>query len=326
MLLSSSDKFFPNRIGKSYEDTVTYKVADTISQAARIAGIIYFIDAFEVALEVSGIKGKKSKDISTLLAKLIYATWAFFRARVYKRDFIVNVVESKTKMMNDKGGIVGIFDKISDFFLFVILSLTWLDILKIKLGNGLSSIFALGGAGTLTLTLASQDLAKRALNGLALSTSDHFYVGDKILLGDGTSGEVVKMGWLNTEIRGSDELITTIPNTQLSDIRISNRSRMRFSQVKQTLYFKHEDLGKMPSLCAAIRKEIADTCSLVVADGSRTFRVKLVEIGKDAVEVVVDCRLRTPPIGEQYFEAREDVLEAIARAVERAGVEFAKKK
>ena len=72
--------------------------------------------------------------------------------------------------------------------------------------------------------------------------------------------------------------------------------------------------------------EIADTCSLVVADGSRTFRVKTWEIGKDAVEVVVDCRLRTPPIGEQYFEAREDVLEAIARAVERAGVEFAKKK
>jgi small-conductance mechanosensitive channel len=62
---------------------------------------------------------------------------------------------------------VEIFDKISDFFLFGILSLVWIDILKIKRGNGLSSIFALGGAGTLAFTLACQDLAKKAINGLA---------------------------------------------------------------------------------------------------------------------------------------------------------------
>ena len=42
----------------------------------------------------------------------------------------------------------------------------------------------------------------------------------------------------------SDEHITRIPNNQLSDIRISNLSRVKFSQVKQTLHFKYEDLGK----------------------------------------------------------------------------------
>ena len=71
------------------------------------------------------------------------------------------------------------------------MSLIWIDILKIKRGNGLSSIFALGGAGTLALTLACQDLAKKALNGLALSASDAFRVGDSILLGDGE--EMIRM-------------------------------------------------------------------------------------------------------------------------------------
>ena len=65
------------------------------------------------------------------------------------------------------------------------LAIIWIDILQIKRGNALSSIFAIGGAGTLALTLALQDLAKRALNGLAISTSDVFNVGDKIILGDG---------------------------------------------------------------------------------------------------------------------------------------------
>ena len=125
---------------------------------------------------------------------------------------------------------------------------------------------------------------------------------------------------------GSDELITKIPNTHLSDIRISNRSRMKFSQVKQQLNFKHEDMGRIPDLCAEIRKEIAASCPKVVTDGSRTFRVKWVDFGKDSVEVTVDCRLNTPPIGEEYYEARQIVLEAIAKAVQRSGVEFAKKK
>ncbi len=74
------------------------------------------------------------------------------------------------------------------------LALIWTDILKINRGHGLSSIFALGGFGTFTLTLACQDLAKRALNGLALSASDSFQVGDSILLGD---GEIVVYGlWI----------------------------------------------------------------------------------------------------------------------------------
>ena len=92
--------------------------------------------------------------------------------------------------------------QITDFFLFGILAFIWIDILNIKRGNALSSVFALGGAGTLALTLALQDLAKRVINSLAISTSDAFEVGDEIMLGDGTSGIVLSVGWLSTVIRG----------------------------------------------------------------------------------------------------------------------------
>ena len=81
--------------------------------------------------------------------------------------------------------------------------MVWIDILKIKRGAGLSSIFALSGAGTLTLSLALQDLVKKSLGGLALSTSEKFAIGDNIVLGDGTQGTVKKIGWLNTDIKGA---------------------------------------------------------------------------------------------------------------------------
>jgi len=122
---------------------------------------------------------------------------------------------------------------------------------------------------------------------------------------------------------GFDEVITKIPNTQLSDIRISNRSRLKFSQVKQKLRFRYEDIDKIPSLVDDIRAEIVSSCPKVVTDGSRTFRVRWVDYADDHIEVLVDCRLRNKPTGEKYYEARQGVLEAIAMAVKRNGVEFA---
>jgi hypothetical protein len=110
--LGCSENLF-SRIRKatSYEESVTFQVTETISEAARIAAVCYFVDTIEVAMEVTGIKGRKF-DISSLIAKLIYATWAFFRVRIYKRGFLVSVVDRTPKMMNAKGSIVEIFDKV----------------------------------------------------------------------------------------------------------------------------------------------------------------------------------------------------------------------
>ena len=98
---------------------------------------------------------------------------------------------------------------------------------------------------------------------------------------------------------------------------------MKFSQVKQTLRFRYQDLEIIPDLVNEIRLEIAASCPKVITDGSRVFRVKWVDFCDDHVEVLVDCRLRNPPTGEQYYEARQGVLEAIARATKRKNVEFA---
>ena len=63
-------------------------------------------------MEVAGIKGRTT-DFSSLIAKLIYATWAFFKIRIYKRSVFVMAVDRAPKMMNAKGGIVEIFDKVT---------------------------------------------------------------------------------------------------------------------------------------------------------------------------------------------------------------------
>ena len=85
----------------------------------------------------------------------------------------------------------------------------------------------------------------------------------------------------------------------------------------------YEDIDKIPSLVTEIKDEIAASCPKVVTDGSRPFLVRMVDFEFECVKVVVDCRLRNKPSGEGYYDARESILQAIARTVKRKNVEFA---
>jgi small-conductance mechanosensitive channel len=116
---------------------------------------------------------------------------------------------------------------------------------------------------------------------------------------------------------GGDELVVSIPNSQLSNIRVTNRSNLKYSQVKQTLRFDYSDIERLPALVACIKEEIRTSCPEVISDGSRPF------FEADHLEVSVDCRLRSPPIGDKYVEARQNILMAIARAVKKMRLNFA---
>ena len=151
------------------------------------------------------------------------------------------------------------------------------------------------------------------------------------------------MAQICTPFAGSDELITIIPNTQLSGVRICNKSRMKYSGVQQKLQLSYGDIDKIPQLVVDIKEEIKQSCPKVVTDGSRHFReyrmfsclflrlmvvlmtmppedVSWTDYGSHHMTVAIDCRLAIPPSGNAYYDARQGVLEAIARAMKKNGV------
>ena len=159
---------------------------------------------------------------------------------------------------------------------------------------------------------------------------------------------MLSVGWLSTVVRGKfklclsyvtwqlsseyssvrpsitadDEIITKIPNSQLSNIRVSNLSTLKISQVKQSLSFAYNYLDVIPDLVIDIKKEIADSCDKVISDATRKLRVNWTGYSPTGLEVVVNCKLSVPPGTGAYHEARQEIMEAIARAVRRNGVEF----
>lgn len=128
------------------------------------------------------------------------------------------------------------------------------------------------------------------------------------------------MGILETLVKQNGEMITAIPNKDLANQKITNLSRLKFSQVKQILRFDYEDASKMPAVIEEIRKEIRESCPQVVKDGSRPLRVVWSDFGDNSLEVTVDVRMNTPPIGDIYYEGKQKILIAIHTALKRLDV------
>jgi len=117
-------------------------------------------------------------------------------------------------------------------------------------------------------------------------------------------------------------MITSIPNTQLANLRLTNVSRIRKCQVKQILRFSYEDASKFPALFSDIKKEIRASCPHVIVDGSRPFRVYWTDYKDGYLEVTVDAHFNIKPTGDVFYENKQQYLMAIHRAVKQNDVTF----
>ena len=128
---------------------------------------------------------------------------------------------------------------------------------------------------------------------------------------------------METVIRESDSRLTTIPNSLLGGKKISNLSRVKISQVTQTLRFAYDQADKMPLLVDSIRQEIKKSCPKLILNGFRPFRVHWTGYNEDHLEISVNCHFYIPPGGDKYWENRQNVMMAINRAVNKHTVAVA---
>eukprot|EP00978_Attheya_sp_CCMP212_P023728 scaffold73224_cov58-Attheya_sp.AAC.2 len=316
------DDFEPKAVVKGrkrFRDTNLFQVVDHVSQAVKIALGVYLVDVVEIVLRTVGVTDPRLDRLSEVCAKVVYTVWGMSRISVLKRYLIAKAASRES---SEDLGRVKLWDHLLDGFVYGITGFFLLDILSVEMGFAVKSIFAFGSAGTLVFSLASKDIAAQFVNGLAMGASEKFLEGDEVRFGDGTSGVVVDMGWMETTLRSSDELTVTIPNTQLSSQRVVNLSRAKKCQVQQKLRFNYIDAEKLPALLEDILAEIKASCPDLITDGSRPFRAHWRDYRDDFLEVVVDCHFNLKPTGNVYWENKQRVLHAIDRAVKKSKIKF----
>lgn len=296
------------------------RVAISISQLCKIGGIVYAVDMLAVALSAIGYYFPLRMNMPTIAGQIGFAVWFAVNLAAIKQSFLCRLFKVKTA---EQLGRSSVYDRMGNGVIYFTALLVIMDILSVKTGRAVSSVFALGSVGTLVISLASKDIAANFVSGLALSASDKFHVGEEVRIGNDYQGIVHRMGWMHTDIRGYDEIITKVPNSEVANQKVSNISRISRSQVKQVLYLDYKDIAKIGSLITDIKTEIARSCPKLVTDGTRPFWCHWREFKETNLEVVVDTHFLIRHGCAQYFDTKQAVLEAIARAARKNDVKFA---
>jgi len=297
-----------------FDRTKWHLLATHVEQVARIGLLVYAVDVVKVLCTTTGLEFCSMSKLPHAFAQSAYAIWLAHRIRALRKYATRRYVSNHP----DTYGRMQIAGRFADAALYGLTAFVLLSIVNVEgeLGIALRSLLTVGGVGTIAVGLASQGIAQQVLTGLLLASSDRIYEGDKVRLSNGQEGTVAKLGWMETVLRGSDEIMVSIPNADLAKQHVSNLSRVHYSRVKQTLKFKHTEARKLPSLLKSIKEEIRLACPDVVADGSRPFRAVWTNYLPDgSLEVVVDAHFAIRPVGDAYWDNRQRCLQAINRAV-----------
>ena len=306
-----------------FRSTLWYGVADSIAWAARVFGLVCLVDiVFENKQVLSYLPSFLiDSNLRAAAPQLGVLAWATLTIRTIKRTLFARSLSKHP----DRLGRMSLYDRGMDFLIFGVAAFFASDILQIDYGSGIKSIFAAGGAGAVGLGLGAKDFSKQIVGGLVIAVKDNFEEGERVRLADGTEGTVRKIGLTETQIVGRDDAILKIPNSQLFDEEVANLSRVERSRVQQTLRFKYADLKKIPAVLQDIKDEIRAACPKLITDGSRPFRANMMDFMENHIKVEVDSHFLIKPLTEECMENREKVLFAIARAMEKNGVEFSGK-
>ena len=313
------NKLVPSSATRPFRETKRYDVVETLAHLAQLALLVYAVDIVKIILLGIGFAIPRHNRLSHAFSYIVYCVYGARRISKFKKYSIKKWSGSKEK----EEGHLKLLNRLADTFIYGLACFLILDILNVELGLTVQGVAAVSSLGALTFSLASKGLATNWLYGIMLSASDRIYEGDAILLNKSKfAGNVVKLGWVETVIRGSDDVLVTVPNAELVSQQVSNLSRIHTSQVKQTLKLSSGDVDKVPALLHEIKCEIRTRCPTVITDGSRPFRATWTSMEGNKLEIVVDAHFREKPVGENYWKNRQACLQALDAAAKNVGVSF----
>lgn len=298
------------------QETLLYAAVNNVAISSRIYIALRLAD---IASQYFPPLSLGIQDLQGAALPVSLVVWAALSASTAKRTLFLQLVSGESL------GRAILYDKLLDFVIFLFGAMEVLGCLGVDFdGTGIPAMLSAGGVGALAISLASRSLLEQIVGGVSLQAYNGFEEGDLIMLGDGTEGFVRKIGLVETQIAGYDNIVIRVPNGQFVNQRVSNLSRMDRCRVKQTLRFKYSDLKKLKGALESIKLEIYGACPKLITDGSKPFYAVLDSYEEDHLLGVVVCHFDgIPPRGPEYVNNRQEVLFAIARALEKNDVGFA---
>ena len=176
------------------------------------------------------------------------------------------------------------------------------------------------GVGGIAVALASQSTVENLIGGFSIFADRPFRVGDAILLA-GAVSLVESIGPRSSRLRAKDGTLTTVPNSELAKMHITNYSMRNRCLFSHQLGLRYETTPEQCEwLVAEIRHLLAAHPS--VERSADYPRVVLTGFGDSAIMLDVEANLLITD-WTAFLRLQQEFLLAIMRLVSAAGTGFA---
>lgn len=192
-------------------------------------------------------------------------------------------------------------------------------VLGTPLWKTLPALGLLAGVGGIALALAAQSTVETLFGGISIFADRPFRVGDTIQ-GGSVSGTVEAVGPRSSRIRGADGTLTTVPNSDLAKMHITNMSARSGFLFRHTIRLGGEATRAQAEwLLAALRERVAVEPRVTQEPPPR---VRLIGFGEASLDLEVFAKV---PVATQaeFLDVQEGLILEIMRAVETGGLRLA---
>ena len=185
-----------------------------------------------------------------------------------------------------------------------------LDLFDFDVGTVLAGL----GIGGLAVALAAQDTLKNFFGSLMLIADRTFRVGDLVKIGE-NEGVVESVGLRTTRIRGLDDSLMTIPNSDLTTSHVTNFGARRHRRFRTRITVAH---GTPPA--RLVHSATASSAWSGASPGpAAEVRGRRQRPGDLGVEILIQVFLEVPDIHAE-LAARDDLILDALRLADRLGI------
>jgi MscS family membrane protein len=175
------------------------------------------------------------------------------------------------------------------------------------------------GIGGLAFALAAQDTLKNFFGSLMLIADRTFRVGDLVQIG-GNKGVVESVGLRSTRIRGLDDALLTIPNSDLTTSHVTNFGARRYRRFQTNLTVPYTT---PPDRLIEFRDGIVELIQECPGARKEKREVALNDLGRSGVQILIQVFFDVLD-GHAELLARDHLILEVIRLADRLGIELDK--
>ena len=208
--------------------------------------------------------------------------------------------------------------RVAGVLIWVVAITMMLDIWGIEIGPIIAGL----GLFSVAVALGAQDMFKNIIAGIFILSEKRFQPGDRIRIGNGLHGIVESIGFRSTQVRLLDTSPVFVPNTDLSDLQVTNHQEMDYRRLSWTVNLVYNtSSSQLKEICKEIQEYINSSKDFTQNPGQENF-VKVTELGSSSIDLTILCYLKVVSYTE-FSQIKQDLIFKIMESVKSNGSDFA---